>query len=66
MSKHPFTMTISASLDTSERPEEARAWNLLADRVRALLEEARRDPQFAAIATDIDPVLAFEADPAYE
>lgn len=60
MSRSPYEIHISAQLDPDEHPEEGRAWNLLADRIELLLEEARRDPAFEAIHYFLDPQLALE------
>ncbi|GGV31273.1 hypothetical protein GCM10010182_63370 [Actinomadura cremea] len=47
-------------MDPDEHPEDGHAWNTLADRVRALREEARNDPAFEAtgrVAVEGGPVL---------
>ncbi|MGP4104602.1 hypothetical protein [Nonomuraea sp. KM90] len=60
MSRDIHTFAISASLDPDEHPEEAAAWDHLAEKVRELLAGAGTDPKLAAIADALDPTWSLE------
>lgn len=49
MAQMPHYITVDASLDFSDHPEEETAWKRLADEVEKLIERAGQDPEYEAL-----------------
>lgn len=49
MAKEIHRIIIAMRLEPDEHIEEAKPWDMLVERVKAVVEEAKNDPQFAAL-----------------
>jgi hypothetical protein len=62
MGRKEHKIEIKLWIEPDEHTEEAPAWDALVERVRAVVDQARADPQFAPIAFELEDCFSFHGD----